>query len=222
MKRFATLAMIFALFGSMLVAAPSATAGTASQNPIPSECQAAVDNADEDDVIFAQAGVPVNGGSGSQVIIGSPGNDIIDGGSGNDIICGGGGNDTLSGGSGNDQIFGNEGDDDLFGNSGGDRLDGGTGGDVCDGGTGNNSEVNCEFDDADERPVVPETITFPLTDCDIASDNLSGVCTVDGVGTLDCTTTETLSPTTCVLRSPAATFNCTFVQDNTALQCTLA
>lgn len=145
--------MILAMFGSMLVAAQTTVAGNASENPIPFECQAAVEAADPDDVIFAQAGVPVNGGSGNQAILGTDGNDNLSGGSGNDILCGLGGDDVLDGGSGNDILIGDigrgnggpppvgdpnqpAGNDTLIGGSGNDELYGDGGNDFLSGGSG--------------------------------------------------------------------------------------
>ena len=70
---------------------------------------------------------PANGGSGSQVVVGTAGADRLSGGSGDDVLCGLGGDDFLDGGSGNDHIDGGAGDDTLQGGSDDDVLDGGPG-----------------------------------------------------------------------------------------------
>ncbi|MGH9271141.1 MAG: calcium-binding protein [Ilumatobacteraceae bacterium] len=95
------------------------------------------------EVIFVADGG--NGGSGSQVLIGTAGPDRIDGGSGEDLICGGGGNDAIAGGSGHDVRYGDDGDDSISGAAGNDRLDGGAGRDACQLGSGVNQVVDCEI-----------------------------------------------------------------------------
>jgi Ca2+-binding RTX toxin-like protein len=71
--------------------------------------------------------VVVNGGGGSDTLIGSRGDDSLDGGSGNDVIRGGAGHDTLFGNLGNDRLLGQGGNDELGGGLGDDRIDGGGG-----------------------------------------------------------------------------------------------
>src|SRR6185295_5759211 len=84
----------------------------------------------------------LNGGNGSDVIVGTAGNDIINGNNGNDTICGGAGNDTIDGGNGSDTMFGEDGDDRMFGGNAGDTMTGGNGNDFCD--QGNGPGPNCE------------------------------------------------------------------------------
>lgn len=56
--------------------------------------------------------IVIDGGGGSDTIVGSDGNDVIDGGCwGEKSISGGGGNDTIHGGRGTDMLSGGEGDD---------------------------------------------------------------------------------------------------------------
>ena len=66
-----------------------------------------------------------NGGSGSQVVVGTPGGRQPLRGSGDDVLCGLGGNDVLDGGSGNDYVDGGAGDDTVQGGSGDDVVNGG-------------------------------------------------------------------------------------------------
>jgi RHS repeat-associated protein len=76
---------------------------------------------------------PAEGGSGSDVVVGTDGPDHLVGGSGNDVLCGLGGDDVLEGGSGNDYLDGGPGTDTLDGGTGNDTL---VNGEVNDGGTG--------------------------------------------------------------------------------------
>jgi hypothetical protein len=72
----------------------------------------------------------LNGGAGSDYIVGSAGSDQIVGGLGNDQLLGGGGNDLLDGRDnfqGRDTLSGGAGDDRLLGETGYDSLDGGAG-----------------------------------------------------------------------------------------------
>lgn len=92
------------------------------------------------ELVFA----PNQGGSGSQVIVGTAGNDRLDGGSGSDVLCGAGGDDVLTGGSGGDAVYGEEGADRLVGGGGDDSLDGGTGTDALSGGSGDDVLMNGE------------------------------------------------------------------------------
>lgn len=84
---------------------------------------------------------PNQGGSGSQVVLGTDGTDVLSGGSGNDLLCGFGGDDTLYGGSGNDILVGGLGADQLCGESGGDTLYGDAFDPVLNGGTGRNQVI---------------------------------------------------------------------------------
>ena len=89
----------------------------------------------------------LNGGSGSDLIIGTIGNDNINGMGGSDTlfgdagvdnIDGDAGDDFLDGGVGNDDLEGGTGNDTLLGGSDDDKLDGGANDDYLDGGSGNN------------------------------------------------------------------------------------
>ena len=90
---------------------------------------------------------PANGGSGSQLVLGTPGPDRLSGGSGDDVLCGFGGDDLLDAGSGNDQVDGGDGADTLQGGSGIDVLDGGLGVDRLFGGSDDDTLRNGELND---------------------------------------------------------------------------
>lgn len=79
--------------------------------------------------------VKIDGGNGSDRLLGGSGDDELLGGKGKDDLDGGAGNDALHGAAGKDDLNGGEGDDDL---------DGGKGKDACTGGVGSDS-----FDDDD-------------------------------------------------------------------------
>ncbi len=84
-------------------------------------------------VSTADAGVTINGGSGTQIVVGSSFADTISTGSGNDSINAGAGNDTITGGDGADSMDGGDGDDtfNIAGlQVGGDTIIGGTGNDT--------------------------------------------------------------------------------------------
>ena len=102
------------------------------------------------------AAINVDGGHGSDTILGSDGiaetllgnhgDDVItcldgassiNGNDGNDTIVGGGGNDTINGEDGDDSIDGGDGDDIIIGHDGNDTIDGGAGNDNVTGGEGN-------------------------------------------------------------------------------------
>ena len=87
-------------------------------------------------VSTADAGVTINGGSGTQIVVGSSFADTISTGSGNDSINAGAGNDTITGGDGADSMDGGDGDDTF--NIAGLQL----GGDTIIGGTGNDTIRN--------------------------------------------------------------------------------
>lgn len=92
------------------------------------------------ELVFA----PNQGGSGSQVVVGTEGVDRLNGGSGSDLLCGSGGADVLLGGSGDDALYGGEGADRLAGGAGDDSLDGGGGTDALSGGSGDDLLINGE------------------------------------------------------------------------------
>lgn len=78
----------------------------------------------------------VDGGAGSDRLVGWKYDDDLEGGDGNDTLTGGYGADSLRGGTGTDSLYGG-GDDDLaYGGDGGDDLRGGTGEDNLNGGAG--------------------------------------------------------------------------------------
>ena len=99
-----------------------------------------------------QAGQPVLGTDGRDVVFGTSGRDIFVGNGGDDVVClfggndsfrpgsnasgGSDGNDTVRGGTGSDDIDGGQGNDDLRGGDGPDFFSGGFGQDSCLGGPG--------------------------------------------------------------------------------------
>lgn len=77
------------------------------------------------------------GGNGADTLLGSDSlNDSLDGGHGTDSIVGNGGNDTLLGDDGNDSITGGTGNDSISAGDGQDTVDGGTGNDTIVAGDG--------------------------------------------------------------------------------------
>jgi hypothetical protein len=105
---------------------------------------------------------PAQGGSGSDVVVGTEGPDRLVGGSGNDVLCGLGGDDHLDGGSGNDYLDGGSGNDTLSGGSGNDTL---VNGETNDGGTGNNTVTPSPGSSApvDNSSSMPRTLRDDLT-----------------------------------------------------------
>ncbi len=82
-------------------------------------------------------GVIIDGGAGSDSIVGSDLRDSIVGGDGNDTVLGGDAQDTILGGAGDDSLRGQSGNDSILGGDGLDTCDGGGGDDIVDGGAGN-------------------------------------------------------------------------------------
>ncbi|MSO40468.1 MAG: hypothetical protein EXQ70_00950 [Solirubrobacterales bacterium] len=76
------------------------------------------------------------------VISGAP--RFLDGGRGTDRLLGGGSGDQLRGGPGADTVKGAGGDDTLLGGAGPDLLQGGTGDDFCNGGSRRDRAKGCE------------------------------------------------------------------------------
>ncbi len=79
---------------------------------------------DKSQMIYAgdQAGVAIQGGSRTDILLGNDGPDALDGGAGDDYLFGGKGDDVLTGGAGNDYLKGHEGADRLYGGAGDDTL----------------------------------------------------------------------------------------------------
>jgi len=91
----------------------------------------------------------VEGGSGSDTLIGDSNDNGLIGGAGNDTIAGGAGVDILSGGDGDDNVDGGDGNDAVSGNAGNDTLNGGAGSDVVAGGAGNDLIIADDSNSAD-------------------------------------------------------------------------
>lgn len=75
-------------------------------------------------------------GSDDLVIQGGLGSDVVIGANGGTIIYGGGGNDRIVGGLEGDKLYGDSGDDVIHGGEGWDILEGGKGNDILTGGSG--------------------------------------------------------------------------------------
>ncbi|MEV4639380.1 calcium-binding protein [Actinoplanes sp. NPDC049548] len=86
----------------------------------------------------------LEGGSGSDRLVGNAAANVIDGFGGNDTILGGGGNDDLRGNNGNDKLYGEKGDDVLSAYDGVGFLDGGDNNDVCSGRWDTVTLISCE------------------------------------------------------------------------------
>ena len=94
----------------------------------------------------SEAGQPVQGTDGRDVVLGTPDRDIFVGNGGDDVVCLLGGNDSFRPGStggagtdGNDTVRGGNGSDDIDGGLGNDNLQGGDGPDFFSGGFGQDS-----------------------------------------------------------------------------------
>ncbi len=109
-----------------------------------------VSSGEGNDTVFASADFNdvIDGGHGSDTLVGGGGDNQLDGGHGDDLITGGGGNDELDGGDGQDQISGGDGrdtidggdgQDSLLGNHGNDWISGGHDKDVLSGNDGNDT-----------------------------------------------------------------------------------
>lgn len=81
-------------------------------------------------------GATLNGGDGSDTLVGGTLGDVLNGGADNDVINGNAGSDTAKGGDGNDTILGGGSSDFLEGNAGNDRVLGHSGDDTLEGGAG--------------------------------------------------------------------------------------
>nr|WP_263287941.1 Ig-like domain-containing protein [Pseudomonas sp. BF-R-24] len=116
------------------------------------------------------------------------GNDTLLGGAGNDILFGSGGSDTLDGGKGNDILLGGTGNDTLMGGQGTDILIGGSGGDTFvwkAGDTGN--DVIKDFKASEGDRIDLRDLLQGETGSTI--DNFLKISTVDGVSSLQVSTT---------------------------------
>jgi serralysin len=93
----------------------------------------------ENAMVFATAGLriegndlanQIGGGAGADSLLGGAGNDTVAASDGNDVLTGGAGDDLLNGQGGNDGLKGDAGNDRLVGNRGNDTVTGGEGADV--------------------------------------------------------------------------------------------
>lgn len=83
----------------------------------------------------------LSGGDDSDTLVGNDGDDSLSGGAGTDSLYGGDGDDELVGGGSRDSLRGGDGDDQLNGEGGGDTLAGGRGDDSLTGGGGSDEFV---------------------------------------------------------------------------------
>jgi len=140
--------MSYDSFGRMLTASKGGTTATyaywpdgsprsaTTVSPLSSVCDQAIAEAGTGKGTYGRyrlVRAPAQGGSGSDVVVGTDGPDHLVGGSGKDVLCGLGGDDLLEGGSGNDYLDGGAGTDTLRGGPGNDTL---VNGEINDGGTG--------------------------------------------------------------------------------------
>ncbi len=97
-----------------------------------------VDGGHGSDTILGSDGIveTLLGNHGDDVITGLDGASSINGNDGNDTIVGGGENDTINGEDGDDSIDGGDGDDIIIGHDGNDTVDAGVGNDDVTGGDG--------------------------------------------------------------------------------------
>ena len=103
--------------------------------------------AGSDTLLGSEQNDELNGGTGIDYLYGFGGDDLLSGGGNDDFLYGGIGNDELNGGAGSDTLFGEEGDDSIFGNSGNDFLSGGIGADTLYGGNDDDTLEGGEGDD---------------------------------------------------------------------------
>jgi Mg-chelatase subunit ChlD len=125
---------------------------------------------------------------GADTLLGNAGNDIIFGQGGDDKLYGGAGNDILLGGTGNDLLDGGDGNDLLLGGKGNDILTGGSGGDTFvwkAGDTGN--DVIKDFKASEGDRIDLRDLLQGETGSTI--DNFLKITTVDGVSSLQVSTT---------------------------------
>lgn len=112
--------------------------GTAEFRYTAADSQGATSTADVAIYVTAppEAGGPIDGTRGDDVIEGTDAADVIHGLAGRDAITGGAGNDEIDGDQGADRLSGGQGDDTIVGGEGVDVLDGGEGDDLLDGASG--------------------------------------------------------------------------------------
>ncbi|BBH30698.1 protein LapA [Pseudomonas sp. St290] len=132
------------------------------------------------------------------------GNDTLLGGAGNDIIFGQGGSDTLNGGKGNDILLGGTGNDTLIGGQGNDTLIGGLGGDTFvwkSGDTG--TDVIKDFKASEGDRIDLRDLLQGETGSTI--DHFLKISTVDGVSSLQVSTTGQFNATNGAAATPDVT-----------------
>ena len=124
-----------------------------------------------DDVLIGGDGDDQINGSG----VVSLGNQNIDGGDGNDTIRGGSGNDTITGRDGADQLFGGGGNDSITGGDNNDRIDGQTGDDTIAGNQGEDTVTGGADDDVVTGDSGNDDVTGGTGDDDISGGSGSDV-----------------------------------------------
>ena len=92
-----------------------------------------------DSLVGGNGADSITGGLSNDTLDGSNGNDTLSGGVGNDSILGGDGADSIHGDTGNDTVIAGNGADKVFGDDGTDSLNGGDGSDTLSGDAGNDT-----------------------------------------------------------------------------------
>ncbi len=137
-----------------------------------------VDGDDGDDFITGSLDIAstLNGGDGTDVLIGGTQADLLNGGDGQDLLNGGDENDTLNGGDGGDVINGQVGDDVVNGGSSGDTINGGSGADTLNGQSGTDLIAGDTDDDVIDGGSGSDTL-----DGGLGNDSLSGGTEADSL-----------------------------------------
>ena len=135
--------------GNDMISSSSPTHGNIEMMVMGAKPNMTLNGSSGSDMVSAEGlhGSQIDGGSGSDLIIGSSGRDRIDGGSGSDLIVGGSGDDRIDGGAGRDILAGGKGDDYIQGGAGDDRIYGGRGDDYIVGGAGDDTIKGGSGDD---------------------------------------------------------------------------
>ena len=143
----------------------------------------AVDGGAGSDVLIGDAAANrFSGGAGKDLLDGNDGADVLNGGDGGDRLIGGAGDDVLLGGAGNDRLIGEAGDDRLVGGAGDDLLDGRRGGETR-GDTADYGAVTAKLQvdlNGMRATVDGKTVTYHATGAGIGRDVLTNVENVTG------------------------------------------
>ncbi|MBY6003563.1 tandem-95 repeat protein [Salipiger bermudensis] len=148
----------------------------------------------------------LTGSAGADRISGGDGRQVIEGLDGADKLLGGTGSDTLEGGAGSDKLLGEDGNDLLLGGDDVDRLYGGFGDDTLEGGAGDDVLYG-DLADRDNGDLGADTFVFGLADgTDKVFDFVSGIDTVELVGSNAFTLSQEDGDTTILFGTTEITF----------------